>query len=990
VRAGRGLVLIERPRVTKRLAGARVALLEAPGGYGKSTAWTQWAAGLDVATVRVVLRGRLGLGGLLSALAQAFRRAGLPSLAEAIEAEDAEASLDRLTERLQAGDRHILLAVDEVHRAAPAAAAWLATLSGELPAGNRLVLAGRRIGPSLAALANGADGTLVAADELRFDRSEVAAVLSAIGGEPADTDEVEQILAATDGWPAAVTLAATRPQSETRRTLETASGEGALRALVNGMLAAADPATRALTASIADLPLLSAPTLAVLGGDGALDRLLDAGIPIRFRPDGWGELPEPVRELLPSQALTPVQARAVAELYARDGELAEAATLLHRAGDHEGVVGLLASQRRSALERAGLAFFDAILNDTPDETLARHPAALVLLVQAAERQPRLRRTWIARAAKVLPEDTPWRRAVDAERAYDIARAGDLDAATREADRVLASAGADERVTIGRAHLSRALCVLLQDTAGSTGDVGQELELAIGLFSLAGERSWEAEAHQAVGYGVYFTTGALELASERLERALALRPAPDAARAGTLSYVAEVLMSMGRLDDAAVALREASAIGRRLGDSRTVGYAAWSAAELYCQRRDRVAAFSALDEAEAHPEGWFEGLAGVDFLANAAEIRTVLGDESGARRDLLRAEQRAAGSARAGAPLGARARFETTYGDPQAALRHLDALDASPFVYRGDRWVRLLLRAVCAARLGDTRGAAELLQRSQAAATQDVGDPDRLARQEPELMAMVQPGKIGAGGNAPMTASVVLLGRFAVERDGADVSPPPGLPSTLVKLIALQRVVTTDEAIDALWPEADIDVGRARLRNLLNRVREASGELVVRHDAGALAFAPDVSVDAHRFEEDAAAALAAPPEARAGLARRALVRSTGELLPADRYADWAVVPRERLRRRHVALLDLVIDDAIARGDLDEADRLLDAAITSDPMEEVRYVQLGRALLTQGRTRQARRVAEQGAAMAEDLGVEPGEELAALLGQLGAATSLRAPV
>ncbi len=46
------------------------------------------------------------------------------------------------------------------------------------------------------------------------------------------------------------------------------------------------------------------------------------------------------------------------------------------------------------------------------------------------------------------------------------------------------------------------------------------------------------------------------------------------------------------------------------------------------------------------------------------------------------------------------------------------------------------------------------------------------------------------------------------------------------------------------------------------------------------------------------------------------------LPADRYADWAAVPRERLPRRHLPLLDLVAEDAIARGDLDEATSLLD--------------------------------------------------------------------
>ncbi|MBA2570490.1 MAG: hypothetical protein H0V04_04845, partial [Chloroflexi bacterium] len=681
--------------------------------------------------VRIVLRRPQDTSGLLSSIALGARRAGLPTLAEAIDADDPEATLDRLTDRLHAGDRRVLVAVDEVHRASPEAAAWLAALAAELPDGTRLVIAGRRIGPALAALAQRQDATTAGVAELRFDHDDVSAILTAVGRGTAGPAEVDAILAATDGWPAAVVLSAAGEIATDGSVGEDRHERGAvLRRLVDGLLGATDPSTRELVGVIADLPLLSAPVVAALSGEGALDRLLDAGMPIRFRADGWGELPDPVRELFHRQTLPREVARRVAGLYARGGELVEAAALLHRAGDHDGVVELLAGERREALQRAGLAFFDAVLTDTSDESLARHPAAMVQLVQAAERQPRLRGAWSERATQVLDQGTPWRRAIDAERALDVARAGDLDAATRMADEVLAAAGSDEITTRGRAHLARALCLLLRDTAGSTSDVAEELELAIGLFSLAGERGWEAEAHQALGYGVHFTTGAFELAAERLERALALRPAPDAARAGTLTYVAEVLTHIGRFDDAAVALREASAIGQRLGDSRSIGYAAWSAAELACRRRDLAGAVAALEEAEAHPEGWFDRLAGIDFLANAAQIRTILGDEEGARRDLARAEARASGTARAEAPLAARVRFEATFGDPAAALRELDVLDESPLAYRSDRWLRLLLRAVSAARMGDRARAAAFVERSRRAAAADLGDPDKPAHREP--------------------------------------------------------------------------------------------------------------------------------------------------------------------------------------------------------------------------------------------------------------------
>lgn len=977
MRGGRGTVLIDRPRIRDRLGAAPLVVLEAPGGYGKSTAWAQHAAFLDVATIRVVLRGSQTLTGLLASIALGCRRAGLSVLADAIDTEDPDGSLDRWVDRVQAG-RPVLLAIDEVQRVAPAGAEWLATLADDIPEGTHLALAGRRLAPAIAQLSNRTDAVWLGAADLRFDLAETEAVLST-RPSGVHADEAASVLAATDGWPAAIVLAAVRPSS-TKVPGAVESGADVLRSLVDRLLDAAGSATRDLAAAAAGLPLLSGEVLDSIGGAGALDRLLETGLPIHFRPDGWAELPDPVRELFPTRMLSVDQSRGVAELYADGGELSEAVALLHRAGDHEGLADLLARQTREALERAGLPLCDAVLSDSPDAVLAARPQALISLVRAAERQPRLRAKWLERGLRVFPHGTAPRRAMEAEQAVDVVRSGELERAGVLANEVLTTAGGDELVTRGRAQLARALSEIVSDTASGGVDAAHELELAIGLFMLAGERGWEAESHQALGFGVHYPDGAFGAATEHLERALALRPAADSARAGTLTYLAELLTQTGRLDDAAIAVREAAAIGHRLGDARSIAYAAWSAADLACQNRDAPGAFAALEEAEANPEGWFERLGGIDFLTHASEMRTILGDADGARRDLARAEARATGTALEGITATARARLEIMLGDPQEGLRQLDALDKSPFVYRSGRWLRLLERAACMARLGDEPAAAVLVQRSRHAAA-ELGDPERLERREPELLAMAVPGQAV---ESPAHASVVLLGGFAVERGGTDVSPPPGRPQTLVKLLSVTGKLTTDEAIDILWPEADLDTGRARLRNLLNRIRASSGVLIDRSDGG-LSLAAGVSVDATLFEREAAAALSAPPEERVSLARSALVRSTGELLPTDRYAEWSVVPRERLRRRYLALLDIVADDAVARGDLDEADQLLDAAISTEPLEEERYVRLGRALLAQGRTRQAQRVADQGVAVCTDLGVDPGPNLARLLAELAQVAS-----
>lgn len=251
-----------------------------------------------------------------------------------------------------------------------------------------------------------------------------------------------------------------------------------------------------------------------------------------------------------------------------------------------------------------------------------------------------------------------------------------------------------------------------------------------------------------------------------------------------------------------------------------------------------------------------------------------------------------------------------------------------------------------------------------------GDPEVLQRREPELVALVAPGSGGAG---DASWRVRVLGGFSVLADGADVTPTAGHAATLVKLLALRGVATIDEVIDVLWPDADLSVGRDRLRHLLNRIRAACGPLVERTE-GALRLAPGADIDATRFEREVAAALQAPPKERAGKARAALGHFGGELLPADTGRDWATTARERVKRRHLAMLDLVADAALSGGELDEACQLLEDAIAVDPLGEERYVRLARALLAQSRPARARAVVARAIAVTRQLGVEPGEGLA----------------
>jgi DNA-binding SARP family transcriptional activator len=221
--------------------------------------------------------------------------------------------------------------------------------------------------------------------------------------------------------------------------------------------------------------------------------------------------------------------------------------------------------------------------------------------------------------------------------------------------------------------------------------------------------------------------------------------------------------------------------------------------------------------------------------------------------------------------------------------------------------------------------------------------------------------------------IVLLGSFAVINGVELTTPSPGNPATLVKLLALRGMQTSEQAIDALWPDVDLATGRSRLRNLLNRLRSQSGELVVRNGE-ALELAPGVTTDVAQFEAGVSIAFDAPAAERAGLARLALGAYPGDLLPGDAYEDWAAGPRERLRRRYLSLVDIVATESFDRGDVDEGVRLLDLGIEREPLEERRYLVGARALLAAGRRTAALEMVHRASEALDEFGLPLGTELA----------------
>ncbi len=229
--------------------------------------------------------------------------------------------------------------------------------------------------------------------------------------------------------------------------------------------------------------------------------------------------------------------------------------------------------------------------------------------------------------------------------------------------------------------------------------------------------------------------------------------------------------------------------------------------------------------------------------------------------------------------------------------------------------------------------------------------------------------------------IQLLGGFSVRRDGEPVQLPLGLAAQGLKVVALKQRILAEELVELLWPEAGPGVGIRRLRNVLWRVRAACGELL-RRDGNFITLAEGAEVDVDAFRHGATLALErdTPVEKATELARRALRLYCGELLPGDRYADWAAGPREALCRIQVELLEFLLSVALDKGDLAQGVVLLNQLIEADPYEEHYRLQLAELHAHGGNRTRALTVLEQAEQMLSELGLPASPALLRIRGSL----------
>jgi LuxR family transcriptional regulator, maltose regulon positive regulatory protein len=983
-------------------------------GYGKSALAAEAAEFLDMPVISTALESTGVPASLLPhRLRSAAARVGLSDLA-ALMGRAASAGpagvLDAMLEALTGSGAMIV--VDEVQNAEPGALALLTRLAGQLGPGQRLLLVGREAPIGIASLRRDSAAVWLATGDLAMTAPEVAALCRQGFGLAVSDAEAERLRVATGGWTAAVVLAASQAKSADQPLLVD-SVLGAARALAGGMAAAPPGGTRVLAGlveqilrgipesarsaviQVAHLPLLHERIVErATGIAGLLGIVSHAGLPVQESDDGWFELIDPVQHLLVARAPAASGVlTAAAAAYAEEGRPDLAAGLLIGAGRASDAAVLLSAMSPQEAERLGLDELTELAGRLPADVLDEHPRILLHIARECEPPAAIHRRTRAlnRALATLatlgepPSDPGLAREVRAELARDLVRDDNPETAEALATAVLEQTPLAEERTRAR----------LLDTLGRVAArykddehlaiAADRLMMAARSYRNQGLWSWLAYTLAILGCWVHAHRGAFDQAVTTMDESLEVIPDRRQQRAVLLTFRAEILGGVGRYDEAEANLAEAEAIAQVIGDVRVRAYAAWERARELSQQGDGPGTLAAILATESFRSDWFDGCGG-EFLADAADCLDRVGYHDLAMRYLdrarLQSEHEDFEVERATAMVMARS------GDPEEAERRLLALAASPWCEPVERWRVQLLRALAAGRRGDpavTQLALDALE--LAARLGHPGLPLIIERQvTTSLLGLVAAtGHPLATGLANITfpVTVSLLGGFGVTRGGRAVDVPPGQGRQLIKLVAISGGrLTAEGAMEALWPEADPDASANRLRTVLNRLKDAAGDVVVR-DNRQLSLCPDVHTDVQAFTDDARRALllaTAGSREAVSAARAALARYSGDLLPGDPYEPWAEVPRQRLRNQALELLDLCTGWAARAGDLDEAVRCLERAIELASDEEERYLSAARHLLTQGRRGAARHMVQRARSVVDGLGVQPPVLLIQLENQL----------
>ena len=448
--------VLDRPRlvaVFERLDGARLTLVSAPAGSGKTeavAAWLRERRDLSVAWVTVE-RGDTAARELWTSVAIAVDRLrpgiGRPALAR-LRAPDSTVleGIDELLRDLAGYAGQMVIVLDDLHHMTDEDGLALLEYAVErLPSSTR-VIATSRADPSIRLNTFRSRGILgeVRARELAFTIDEAAAFLDGRGITGLEREDVEALVEHTEGWPAAVVLAGMwlggmdAPHEQLREF--SASNRQVADYLTSEVLEALAPDVRAFLMHTSILRRFTAELCDwVTGANDSAEQLasLEQSNLFLVSLDGHGEwyrYHNLFRELVHTELVASDQAM-VADMHRRavtwcieHGLIEDALEYAWATGDPSEVADLLQRHYLDLARSAKFTTFNSWLRRIPDPVLSERPllsASGVLMSMMAAQPAPIRRRYAALAEAGLGNLSPAER-WHAQALISLTRGGALD------------------------------------------------------------------------------------------------------------------------------------------------------------------------------------------------------------------------------------------------------------------------------------------------------------------------------------------------------------------------------------------------------------------------------------------------------------------------------------------------------------------------------------------------------------------------------------
>jgi DNA-binding SARP family transcriptional activator len=183
-------------------------------------------------------------------------------------------------------------------------------------------------------------------------------------------------------------------------------------------------------------------------------------------------------------------------------------------------------------------------------------------------------------------------------------------------------------------------------------------------------------------------------------------------------------------------------------------------------------------------------------------------------------------------------------------------------------------------------------------------------------------------------------------------------ASLVKLLALsaEHRLHREQAMDLLWPDLAPKAAANNLHFALHKARltlrsapsSASPYLRLQNEQLMLCPGGQLWVDVEAFED---AASAARRIRETEVYRRAIDLYAGELLPGDRYEEWAEARRQELRRVFLSLLGEIAGLYEESGEYGAGIEALGKVLAEEPTSEEAHLRLMRLYAFSGKQGQA---------------------------------------